>query len=191
MQSSYRALKLLASSLCFAALCSVSLPVNTVLAQSTEPTSIEPAEAASDSPDQRRPRRRMLRERARSNGTMAGRGMKGGFGGGPLDLSELNLSEEQKSRILAHRQKTKGKAKEVMQALKGKRLEFKEMMFDPEISAAQIRTKRSEMRSLQDEAEAIKLDDFLSIRTVLTAEQLKKLKPERGIAVRARAREGN
>lgn len=188
MQSSCSAPRLFTAAFILATLCSTGLSsFNLAMAQAPEAISTETqSEPPNDMQIHRRARRKMMRERGRN---IEGRAMKNRLSG-PLDLSELNLTEEQKSKILAHRQKTKGKAKEVLQTLKEKRIELKEMMFDPEISATQIRAKRSEMRKLQDEAESIKLDDFLAIRTVLTAEQLKRLKPERGITATRPRRDG-
>jgi Spy/CpxP family protein refolding chaperone len=101
----------------------------------------------------------------------------GGMNRSPLDLSHLNLTDEQKARITEQRSKSKGQAKEIQQVIKSKRMEMRDMMFDPACSAEQIRAKRSELRKVQDQAEMIMLKDFLSLRAVLTAEQLRRLRP--------------
>lgn len=111
----------------------------------------------------------------------------GGMNRSPLDLSHLNLTDEQKARITEQRSKSKGPAKDLQQAIKSKRMEMRDMMFDPAFSAEQIRAKRSELRKVQDQAELIMLNDFLSMRAVLTADQLRRLRPNiagrgRGIA---------
>ncbi|MBP9094410.1 Spy/CpxP family protein refolding chaperone [bacterium] len=111
----------------------------------------------------------------------------GGMNRSPLDLSQLNLTDEQKARITEQRSKSKGPAKELQQAIKSKRMEMRDMMFDPAFSAEQIRAKRAELRKVQDQAEMLMLNDFLSMRAVLTAEQLRRLRPNiagrgRGIA---------
>ncbi len=124
----------------------------------------------------------------------AGAGMKmrmgnnsGGMNRSPLDLSQLNLTDEQKTRITEQRSKAKGQAKELQAAIKVKRLEMRDMMFDPSYSPEQIRAKRAELRKVQEQAEMLMLNDFLSMRSVLTADQLRRLRPNaagrgRGIA---------
>ncbi len=124
----------------------------------------------------------------------AGAGMKmrmgnnsGGMNRSPLDLSQLNLTDEQKTRITEQRSKAKGQAKELQAAIKVKRLEMRDMMFDPAYSPEQIRAKRAELRKVQEQAEMLMLNDFLSMRAVLTADQIRRLRPNaagrgRGIA---------
>lgn len=99
------------------------------------------------------------------------------MGRSALDLSHLNLSDEQKTRITALRSKTRGKGKEIMLSIKAKRTELRELMFDPSISAAQIKAKAAELRNLVTDMEANKLDDFLAIRSTLNPDQVKKLRP--------------
>ncbi|CAN5412892.1 hypothetical protein BH11CYA1_BH11CYA1_41880 [soil metagenome] len=116
-----------------------------------------------------------------------GAGITGGIGRATLDLSQLNLTDEQKSRITDQRTKTKGQAKDLQGAIKAKRVEMRSMMFDPAFTAEQIRVKRQELRKVQDQAELLMLNDFLSMRAVLTPDQLRKLRPNmagrgRGIA---------
>ena len=130
---------------------------------------------------------RLLKERAG-----LGAGMGSGISRGPLDLSQLNLTDEQKTRITDQRGKSKGQAKELQGTIKAKRLEMRDMMFDPAFSPEQIRAKRQELRKVQDQAELLMLNDFLSMRSVLTPDQLKKLRPNvaargRGIANAAAA----
>lgn len=110
-----------------------------------------------------------------------------GLGRAPLDLTSLNLTEEQKNRIKAQRAKSAPRARELQQLVKAKRLEMRDLMFDPAASAKQLTDKRQELRAAQDEAEALMLNDFIGMRSVLTAEQLKhlpELKPGRGLAQR-------
>ena len=49
------------------------------------------------------------------------------------------------------------------------------MMFDPNLSREKIMQQRDQVRKLQNQAEDIMLNDFLSIRDVLTEEQRQKL----------------
>ncbi|HEY9788450.1 MAG TPA: Spy/CpxP family protein refolding chaperone [Candidatus Obscuribacterales bacterium] len=100
----------------------------------------------------------------------------GGFGGrAPLDFSRLNLTEEQKTKIKALREKNADKAKELRQSMMTRRQEMQQMMFDPEASDAAIRAKFNELRRMQEQAEEIKINDFLAIRSLLTPEQKKRL----------------
>lgn len=104
-------------------------------------------------------------------------GGRGGFGGPKraLDLTALNLTEEQKNKIQQMRTRTSMRAKEVRRKLMTGGQELRDMMFDPSASDEMIRAKGRELRKLHEEAESMKLDDFLSIRGVLTAEQRKHL----------------
>lgn len=61
-------------------------------------------------------------------------------------------------------------------------------MFDPASTGKQLLDKRQELRALLDEAETLMLNDFIAMRSVLTAEQLRhlpELKPGARVAQRA------
>ncbi len=128
---------------------------------------------------------RPMRRRNFAGAGVAGRGMGrnmnrdmgSAMGRATLDLSQLNLTEEQKSRITALRSKDKGVGKEIMQSIKSKRAEMREMIFDPSFTTAQIKAKRHELRNLLDGLDANKLDDLLAIRAILTPDQVKRLRP--------------
>jgi Spy/CpxP family protein refolding chaperone len=104
-------------------------------------------------------------------------GGRGGFPGGKraLDLAPLNLTEEQKGKIQQMRSRTSTRARELRSKLLSGGQELRDMMFDPAASDDMIRAKGRELRKLHEQVEDIKLDDFLSIRSVLTADQLKHL----------------
>jgi Spy/CpxP family protein refolding chaperone len=122
----------------------------------------------------------------------AGGGNRGGhsrqFGGGgrmpgmgPLDLSVLNLSEEQKTKIRTLRESSASRGKELMQNLKQSRLQMRDMMFDPEVSEKTLRSRHAQLKKQEEELGSLMIDDFLSIRSVLTPEQMKhlpELKPQ-------------
>lgn len=113
------------------------------------------------------------------------RNMSFGMGGmgKPLDFSQLGLTDDQKAKIKAMRSKTQGKAKDLQQSIRDKRLEMRDLLFDPDATEQQIRAKKNELRQMQDQAETLMIDDFLGIRSVLTAEQKQKLpsiKPDFG-----------
>lgn len=95
--------------------------------------------------------------------------------GGALNLQPLNLSEEQKQRIRDMRAQSSARARDLKKSLKEKRLEMRDMMFDPQSTESQIRAKRQELRRVQDQLEDVVIGDFLSVRSLLTPEQRKRL----------------
>ncbi len=109
-----------------------------------------------------------------------GSSSKGGGGGGgkpffgraPLDLTVLNLTQDQKTQIQAMRTKNGQKVKAIHSSLKDRRDKFKDMLFDPTASNEQILAARKEISKLQTQAEDVMLNDFLSIRKLLTKEQM-------------------
>lgn len=101
--------------------------------------------------------------------------MGGAFGGHRLDLTSLNLSDEQKQRIKGLRQGNRDRARDVRQALMQKQMQLHSMVFSPDTSDVQIRAMHKEVRRAQDQMEQVNLDYLLSIRSVLTAEQRQRL----------------
>ncbi len=99
----------------------------------------------------------------------------GGLFGGPLDLSSLNLTDEQKQTIRQLRSQNAPKARELRRAIQAKRAELRTMMFDPNATDDAIKAKRKELRAVQEQMEDMVLSDFLAMRNVLTPEQKKKL----------------
>lgn len=124
-------------------------------------------------------------ESNRLGGRQFGAGMRrpvgaGGFGGrsflgGPLNFQKLGLSDEQKNTIRDLRSKNAGKARELRTALRDGRTEMRQLLFSPDATEAQIKAKRRALRQMQDQMEEMQIDDFLSMRSVLTAEQRKRL----------------
>lgn len=95
--------------------------------------------------------------------------------GGPLDLTALNLSQKQKDKIKQQREVNSGKAREIRQSLRSARMQMRDMMFDPSMSDAQIRSKRQQLKQMQDQLDDLLVNDFLSLRATLTPEQKKRL----------------
>lgn len=113
-----------------------------------------------------------------ANGAFAG----GAFGGGanilgkrPLDLTSLNLSPDQKQKIQEMRRQIAPKTRDMRKLLNAKRMELRDMMFEATTGDDQVRSKRKEVRQLQDKIEELQINDFLSIRSILTPDQRTKL----------------
>jgi len=140
-------------------------------------------------------RRQLGAEGPPGDGQMPGRFRRGGgpqgpggglFGRTPLDFSSLNLTDEQKQRIQQIRGGNGARAREFQQTLKERRSAMRDLMFDPIASDEQIRTKMREVRQMQEKMDDVQINDFLSIRKVLTPEQRQKLadlKPGRKVAI--------
>ena len=97
------------------------------------------------------------------------------FGPGPLNLTPLNLTPEQKQKIQDIRKRTGTKARDLRKTLKEKRIKMRDAMFDPDVSEAKLREQHKEVSKLQQKAEEAMFEDFLSIRGLLTPEQKKHL----------------
>lgn len=104
-----------------------------------------------------------------------GPGQMSGFAGHRLDLTPLNLTEEQKQKIKQLRQANKDRIKDIRQNLMSKQIQLRNLLFSPDATDSQIRTARRDVRKIQDQIEEIGLDDMLGIRSVLTPDQKAKL----------------
>ncbi|MBY0550132.1 MAG: Spy/CpxP family protein refolding chaperone [Candidatus Obscuribacterales bacterium] len=103
-------------------------------------------------------------------------GMPGGMQRRPaIDLTPLNLTEEQKTKIEGMRQQTRTKVKELRRGMMQKQAQMRNLMFSPDASEAQIRSAREELRAIQNQVDETNLNDLLGIRSLLTAEQKKHL----------------
>ncbi|MBC7998919.1 MAG: Spy/CpxP family protein refolding chaperone [Leptolyngbya sp.] len=160
--------------------------------QTDTASSVSADDAENEFQRQKRIRKAYLRRQMRENGGgvadgdgapgMRRMGMRQGMGmgkqfmnGGPLNLAPLNLSEAQKTKIQQLRNQTSTKAREVRKKLFLTRQEMKDLMFDPNASDETIRSKRKDVRKIQDQSDEVMIEDFLSIRAVLTPEQKKRL----------------
>lgn len=116
------------------------------------------------------------------SGGAGGRGMSmgtpfgiGGSGRKQLDLTPLNLTEQQKQQIKQSRQSTRERMRDTKQKVTERQMALREMIFSPDASEAQIKAARKQLREAQNQMDEISLDDLLNIRRVLTAEQRQKL----------------
>jgi Spy/CpxP family protein refolding chaperone len=100
----------------------------------------------------------------------------GVFGKGPLDLTALSLTDEQKQKIAQMHSDNGAKMRDLMRKRRDLTNQMRDLMFDADVNESQIRAKRDEVRQVQEKLEDLRLNDFLSIRSLLTAEQRQKLK---------------
>ena len=98
-------------------------------------------------------------------------------GGGrkQLDLTPLNLTEQQKQQIKQVRQSSREHAREMKQKLTERQMALRAMIFSPDATEVQIKAARKQLREAQNQMDEISWDDLLNIRRVLTAEQRQKL----------------
>jgi Spy/CpxP family protein refolding chaperone len=86
-------------------------------------------------------------------------------------LEELELSPAQREKLRALRQ-DKGEKREQMQALFEQRKAFKQMLFAPESSEAEIRASLKSMQSQALKQSEQKVERMLELRKILTPDQL-------------------
>ena len=118
-------------------------------------------------------------------GGEGGRGMRGamrgdggsmrGFAGHKLDLTPLQLTDDQKSKIKEIRQVNRDRARDFRQTLIQKQQTLHQLIFSATATDSQIRSARHEVRKAQDSLEEVGLDDLLQIRALLTKEQRQRL----------------
>lgn len=98
-------------------------------------------------------------------------------GGGKkqLDLTPLNLTEQQKQEIKQLRQASRERAREMKQKVLQRQMALRELIFSADANETQIKAARRQLREAQNQMDEINLDDLLNIRRVLTAEQRQKL----------------
>lgn len=114
-----------------------------------------------------------MRQRGGGGGGMMG---GGGFGGHrQLDLTSLNLTDEQKQHIHQIRQATREKAKQMRRDLMTKQTNMRNLFFSADATESQIKQARRELRKAQDQMDEINFDDLLQVRNTLTPEQKQKL----------------
>src|SRR4029077_20269651 len=78
-------------------------------------------------------------------------------------------------RIQMIRRQNAASMKDLQKNLRENRLSMRDLMFDPAAGDDQIRSKHRDLRQMQDRMEVMQINDFLSIRGVLTPEQRKQL----------------
>jgi periplasmic protein CpxP/Spy len=89
-------------------------------------------------------------------------------------VKELNLSPDQIQRLQQVRKNSQGKTKESRQALRTAKQELTQLL-QGNASSDQIRQKRQQVQSLQQEVADSNFENTLAIREILTPEQRVKL----------------
>ena len=111
------------------------------------------------------------------------------FGRGPLDFTPLGLTDDQKQKIAQMRTDNGTKMRDLMKKRHELSGQMRDTMFGADVTEAQIKAKRDEVRQVQEKLEDLRLNDFLAIRAILTPEQKLKLKDVK--IVEGRPREGD
>jgi Spy/CpxP family protein refolding chaperone len=92
-----------------------------------------------------------------------------------LDLTPLNLTAEQKQKFQDNRRETLKKMGELHKALKAKRDDLNNALFDPDSTETTLRDKRDEVTSLHDQIDDLRFEELITLRSLLTLEQRKHL----------------
>jgi len=94
---------------------------------------------------------------------------------GPLKwIDQLNLTDQQKQKLLAVQSQYKDQISQRQQAVRQANKELREMMVGNS-SADQIRRKHTQVQQLRQQLEESRLNSMLAMRDVLTSEQRSKL----------------
>jgi Spy/CpxP family protein refolding chaperone len=96
-----------------------------------------------------------------------------------LDLTVLNLSDDQKQKIQKLRADSAIKNRAIQRQLKENTNQMRDVMFDGTSTDAQIKAKSDEMKRSHELFADSQLEFFLAIRSLLTPEQKLKLKDVR------------
>jgi Spy/CpxP family protein refolding chaperone len=96
-----------------------------------------------------------------------------------LDLTVLNLSDDQKQKIQKLRADSAIKNRAIQRQLKENTNQMRDVMFDGTSTDAQIKAKSDEMKKSHEQFADSQLEFFLAIRALLTPEQKLKLKDVR------------
>jgi Spy/CpxP family protein refolding chaperone len=111
------------------------------------------------------------------------------FGRGPLDLTPLGLTDDQKQKIAQMHTENATKMRDLLKKRHELSGQMKDTMLGADVTETQIKAKRDEVRQVQEKLEDLRLNDFLAIRALLTPEQKLKLKDVK--IVEGRPREGD
>ncbi len=102
--------------------------------------------------------------------------------------SELNLSLEQRMQLESIQQVFLREAQRIRAELFSKRLEFRELLTNPDIKIETVRSKYLEIDGLQSKLEGKVAEYLIQVRTLLTEEQIKNWCPEEEFTLFGRMR---
>ncbi len=89
-------------------------------------------------------------------------------------FKQLDLSPEQETQLIAHRDKHKEQDKNTHENIRIKREEIKNELQKQELNIAKINKINSELKSIKSKKDDYKLEGILEVRNILTAEQFTK-----------------
>jgi Spy/CpxP family protein refolding chaperone len=92
-----------------------------------------------------------------------------------LDLTPLGLTAEQKQKFQDNRRETLKKMGDLHKALKTKRDDLNNALFDPDSSETTLRDKRDEVNALRQQIDDLRFEELITLRSLLTADQRKHL----------------
>jgi Spy/CpxP family protein refolding chaperone len=92
-----------------------------------------------------------------------------------LDLSSLQLTEDQERKIKDARKFARLKLHELKQAKSEKVEQLKTLLFNPTTTESQIRNCGEEIQRFQASIDNVNLDSLIQLRAILTIEQRNKL----------------
>ena len=92
-----------------------------------------------------------------------------------LDLSNLQLTEDQERKIKDARKFARLKLHELKQAKSEKVEQLKTLLFDPATAESKIRSCGEEIQRLQTSIDNVNLDSLIQLRAILTPEQRSRL----------------
>lgn len=112
-----------------------------------------------------------------------GREMMGGIIGrllSPQAIEKLELTDEQVDKLEDLRSSLEKEALEIKQEIERAQLELKQLMREDEPSESKIKAKVREIGSLRTDLQLLHVDAFFKARSILTDEQIEKIKSLRG-----------
>ncbi len=107
-----------------------------------------------------------------------------------LRASELNLSFEQRKQLESIQLIFLRETHRLRAELFSKRLEFRELLTDPNVKIEMVRSKYLEIDGLQSKLEEKAAEYLIQVRNLLTEDQIKNWCPEEEFALFRRMRHG-
>jgi Spy/CpxP family protein refolding chaperone len=96
-------------------------------------------------------------------------------GGGPAFFKELNLTDEQKAKLRAHRESQMEKNKGIREQLRTKMQSLHEQIGQPVTDKAKISAQVAEINALKGQLFSQHIEGVLAMKEILTPEQFAKM----------------